>query len=233
MPGLTGQSSKLRPLGRSRTASDYWTPACARVTAGECAKNVPILFLTVFRRGLLSPSSGLDERGERDRHGRGAGCGGRQRWGVARCRDEIRLRAGRTLARPATGSGPAHLRRIEARPRPTDDLVGGVWRSASVTDPFALGVQGRLRVVDPGTAARRTPRAERWASLGIPESPDASLAEYRIGIRHPRVLGTRRSARPLSGGPVGMRTTRARKRGENAKVRVDGMDLISGDDGAV
>lgn len=41
--------------------------------------------LTISLTGLSSLSSRLDERGERDRRGRGVGCGGRRRCGVTRC----------------------------------------------------------------------------------------------------------------------------------------------------
>ena len=45
-----------------------------------------------------------------------------------------------------------------------------------------------------------------------------TLAEDRIGIRPKGATGTRRSARPLEGGEVGMLIARTRKRRENAKV---------------
>jgi hypothetical protein len=55
----------------------------------------------------------------------------------------------------------------------------------------------------------------------IPVTPKVlmhTLAEYRIGIRPKGASGTRRSASPLTRGREGMRTTRTRKRRENANT---------------
>jgi hypothetical protein len=68
-------------------------------------------------------------------------------------------------------------------------------------------------------ATEKTPQAERWAIARASESPDAlPLAEDRIGIRPKGASGTRRSARPLEGGEVGMLIARTRKRRENANA---------------
>jgi len=77
---------------------------------GNAATNIFSYFLlTISRRGLYSPSSCPTERGERDRHVRGAGCGGRRRCGVTRFTGDVCLRAGRICASTATGKETADL----------------------------------------------------------------------------------------------------------------------------
>jgi hypothetical protein len=53
------------------------------------------ILLTISLSGLFSPSSCPTERGDRDRHDCGAGCGGRRRCGVTRFMGNVCLRAGR------------------------------------------------------------------------------------------------------------------------------------------
>ena len=93
------------------------------------------LVLTISRHGLYSPSSCPDERGERDRHVRGAGCGGRRRCGVTRFTGDVCLRAGRICASTATGKETADLRMDKPLDSVTDDQVK--TRSAySLEAPF-------------------------------------------------------------------------------------------------
>jgi hypothetical protein len=68
------------------------------------------LSLTIFQKGLLSTPSCPTERGDRDRHVRGAGCGGRRRCGVTGDVGDGCLRAGRICASTATGKETAGLR---------------------------------------------------------------------------------------------------------------------------
>ncbi len=194
-----------------------------RAGAKDFRENFPILFLTKFHKGLCSFLSGLDERGERDRHVRGAGCGGRQGWGVARCPEDVRLRAGRTLARPATGSETAHLR-MDRRWETHDGMTpSAAYGQRALLRPIALGGTGQDGSTTPAARASRTPRAERRAlqcSI-IPKVLMSTLADYRIGIRHQGCIGHPAFRTPSSQeGEVGMLTTRARQRRGNAITRV-------------
>ena len=65
--------------------------------------------LTTSPSGLYSPSSCPTERGDRDRHVSGVGCGGRRRCGVTRFGGDVCLRAGRICASTATGKETADL----------------------------------------------------------------------------------------------------------------------------
>jgi len=91
--------------------------------------------LTTSLHGLYSLLTGPDERGERDRHVRGAGCGGRRRCGVTRFMDDVCLRAGRIYASTATGKETADLRMERILDSVTDDQIK--TRSAySLEAPF-------------------------------------------------------------------------------------------------
>jgi hypothetical protein len=91
--------------------------------------------LTISCPGLYSPSSGPDERGERDRHVRGVGCGGRRRCGVTRFTGNVCLRAGRICASTATGKETADLGMERPLDSVTDDQIE--TRSAqSLEAPF-------------------------------------------------------------------------------------------------
>ena len=117
--------------------------------------------------------------------------------GVARCLDDVRLRAGRILARPATGSEMAHLQMdggwVTHDGRPSRRRLA----DHSVIRPHRLGRHGSKRVVDPGDSSPEHRVRNAGHLLGIPDVLMLTLAEYRIGIRPKGAQGTRRSARPL------------------------------------
>jgi hypothetical protein len=102
-------------------------PATPRNDECGAAEHHPNIFsysrLTISLQGLLSPSSSLDERGERDRHVRGAGCGGRRRCGVTRFMGNVCLRAGRFCASTATGKETADLEMERSLDSVTDDQI--------------------------------------------------------------------------------------------------------------
>jgi hypothetical protein len=79
--------------------------------------------LTTSLQGLLSPLSCPTERGDRDRHVRGVGCGGRRRCGVTRFMGDVCLRAGRICASTATGKETADLEMERALDSVTDDQI--------------------------------------------------------------------------------------------------------------
>ena len=84
---------------------------------------------------FIFPPSCPTERGDRDRHVRGAGCGGRRRCGVTRFGGDVCLRAGRICASTATGKETAGLRMDRPLDSVTDDQVK--TRSAySLEAPF-------------------------------------------------------------------------------------------------
>jgi hypothetical protein len=86
MSGFRVRSRRLRR--RSRPGMTVW--------GGAKRLNISsYLPLTPSPSGLYSPSSCPTERGDRDRHVRGVGCGGRRRCGVTRFMGE-RLSSGRT-----------------------------------------------------------------------------------------------------------------------------------------
>jgi hypothetical protein len=127
--------------------------------------------LTTSLHGLYSPLSGPDERGERDRHVRGAGCGGRRRCGVTRFGGDVCLRAGRICASTATGKETAGFE-MERLPRQCN---GRLNRNASgqlseAPCPFVDTNSGNGSIA---TAKRRqaekTPYAERRA-LSLPRA---------------------------------------------------------------
>jgi hypothetical protein len=91
--------------------------------------------LTPSLSGLYSPLSCPTERGDRDRHVRGVGCGGRRRCGVTRFMGDVCLRAGRICASTATGKETAGLGMERPLDSVTDDQVK--TRSAySLEAPF-------------------------------------------------------------------------------------------------
>jgi hypothetical protein len=161
-PGLTGHflprtikdgSAGLRRAKWASAATGSSQRMTREQNPARFSDNVPILFLTQSRKGLCSASSGPGERGERDRHVRGAGCGGRQGWGVARCLEEARLRAGRIGARPATGAEMSHLRNSRSRKRVTDDPLGGVRDHAAASPGPSPWAKQRGSDRSPGQAA--------------------------------------------------------------------------------
>jgi hypothetical protein len=92
--------------------------------------------------GLYSPPSCPTERGDRDRHVRGVGCGGRRRCGVTRFGGDVCLRAGRICASTATGKETADLR-MERPPgqcdgRPTRNAFGQVLCGYPVPPPWDI-----------------------------------------------------------------------------------------------
>ena len=91
--------------------------------------------MTTSPSGLYSPPSCPTERGDRDRHVRGVGCGGRRRCGVTRFMGDVCLRAGRICASTATGKETADLRMDKPLDSVTDDQLK--TRSAySLEAPF-------------------------------------------------------------------------------------------------
>jgi hypothetical protein len=103
------------------------------------AERTPNIFsylpLTTSPSGLYSPSSCPTERGDRDRHVRGVGCGGRRRCGVTRFMGNVCLRAGRICASTATGRETAGLEMERSLDSVTDDQIE--TRSAySLEAPF-------------------------------------------------------------------------------------------------
>jgi hypothetical protein len=94
------------------------------VWGGTTASNIFSYFpLTTSPSGLYSPLSCPTERGDRDRHVRGAGCGGRRRCGVTRFMGDVCLRAGRVCASTATGKETADLEMERSLDSVTDDQI--------------------------------------------------------------------------------------------------------------
>ena len=123
--------------------------------------------LTTSLHGLCSLLTGPDERGERDRHVRGAGCGGRRRCGVTRFGGDVCLRAGRICASTATGKETADLRMERPLDSVTDDQIE--TRSAkcfaatlSLRPGTLILVMGPFAMADV-QATEKTPQAERRA----------------------------------------------------------------------
>src|SRR3954462_13636767 len=91
------------------------------------AERTPNIFsylpLTTSPSGLYSLSSCPIERGDRDRHVRGVGCGGRRRCGVTRFGGDVCLRAGRICASTATGKETADREMDRCLDSVTDDQI--------------------------------------------------------------------------------------------------------------
>ncbi len=118
--------------------------------------------------------------------------------GVARCSEDVRLRAGRILARPATGSETAHLQMD--RCWETHDGRPLRRRLAKVLCPGSSPwAKGSKRVEDPGDTSKPNTACGTSSLLDHSESPDAYLAEYRIGIRHQGCIGHPAFRTPSSG----------------------------------
>ena len=96
----------------------------------------------MFSSGLYSPPSCPTERGDRDRHVRGVGCGGRRRCGVTRFGGDVCLRAGRICASTATGKDTADLRmeRLSGQcdGRPNRNAFGQVLCGYPVPPPWDI-----------------------------------------------------------------------------------------------
>ncbi len=171
----------------------------------EVASNIfSYLPLTVSPQGLYSPLSCPTERGDRDRHVRGVGCGGRRRCGVTRFTGDVCLRAGRICASTATGKETTDLAMERPLDSVTDDQIE-TRPAYSLEAPFPSPWDFNSVIGSFAEAKCKQPKKHRrrnvGQSLGASESPDAlTIAEDRIRIRPKGATGTRRSARPLTGG---------------------------------
>jgi hypothetical protein len=135
-------------------------------------------------------ASGLDERGERDRHIRGAGCGGRRRCGVTRFMGDVCLRAGRICASTATGQETADLGMDKPLDSVTDDQLE--TRSAySLEAPFPSPWDFNSVIGSFAKAKCKQPKKHRRRNaghlLGASESPGALSMRKTAFASGPRV----------------------------------------------
>ncbi len=146
--------------------------------------------LTKHLSGLYSPPSCPTERGDRDRHVRGVGCGGRRRCGVTRFMGDVCLRAGRICASTATGKETADLGMERPLDSVTDDQdetrpvqaleapFPSPWDFNSVIGSFA---EAKCK------QAEKHRRRNAGHSLGASESPDALSMRKTAFASGPRV----------------------------------------------
>ena len=177
----------------------------------QCPNIFSYFLLTISCRGLYSPSSGPDERGERDRHVRGAGCGGRRRCGVTRFTGDVCLRAGRICASTATGKETADL----GMERPLDSVTGDQvkTRSAySLEAPFPSPWDFNSRSERSSRQSASNRKNTAGGTSGNRSAPPKVLMHYPCGRPHrhqAQGCNGHPAFRTPSQGRVGMRNTTA------------------------
>ena len=190
--------------------------------AGDALNIFSYLVLTISRDGLYSPSSCPTERGDRDRHVRGVGCGGRWRCGVTRFGGDVCLRAGRICASTATGKETFGLGMERLRDSVTDDQIE--TRSAqSLEAPFPSPWDFNSVIGSFAEAKCKQPKKHRRRNAG------QSLVLPKVLMHYPMrktafASGPRVHLAPgvphalFSKRVEGMLIARTRKRRENASV---------------
>jgi hypothetical protein len=204
IPMLGFRVRSRRLLRRSRPQANQLVCLGMTVWGGKTASKHLFLYpVDNISVRFIFPSSCPTERGDRDRHVRGAGCGGRRRCGVTRF--GVTSVFGQDESAPAL---PLARRRLafgwkDSLDSVTDDQIE-TCPAYSLEAPFpspwdfnsAIGAFVEAKCKQPKKHRRRNV----GHSLGASESPDAlSIAEDRIRIRPKGATGTRRSARPLTG----------------------------------
>jgi hypothetical protein len=169
----------------------------------RCPNIFSYLPLTASLSGLYSPPSCPTERGDRDRHVRGVGCGGRRRCGVTRFMGDVCLRAGRICASTATGKETADLGMERILDSVTDDQIE--TRSAySLEAPFPSPWDFNSRSERSSRQSASNRKNTAGGTSGTRSAPPKVLMHYPCGrphrIRPKGATGTRRSARPLNRG---------------------------------
>ncbi len=160
-------------------------------------------------------------RGERDRHVRGAGCGGRRRCGVTRFTGDVCLRAGRICASTATGKETADLRMERPLDSVTDDQIktrSAYSLEAPFPSPWDINWRSDRSPRQSASNRKNTAGGTPGTRSAPPKVPMHSTLRKTAFASGPRVHG-HPAFRTPSRGRVGRNAQNStRKRRENASV---------------